>query len=115
MVNRIKASDIDMDDELYNISNPIKAQKNAINYLGKDAIIYKSSNKTKKYAIYDPENNKWVNFGSREPPMEDYLKHKNPLRRKQYLKRALNIKGEWHDNHYSPNNLSIYILWSYKE
>jgi hypothetical protein len=42
---------------------------------------------------------------------EDYTKHKDPVRRQAYLKRATKIKGDWKDNKYSPNNLSINILW----
>jgi len=30
-----------------------------------------------------------------------------------YLKRALKIKGNWMYDEYSPNNLSIYLLWMY--
>lgn len=32
-------------------------------------------------------------------------------RRELYLKRAKNIKGNWKNDLYSPNNLSISILW----
>ena len=43
--------------------------------------------------------------------MEDYTLHGDKKRRDRYLKRATNIKGKWQDNPYSPNNLSINILW----
>ena len=43
--------------------------------------------------------------------MEDYLYHQNEKRRTNYLKRSSNIKGNWKDDPYSPNNLSINILW----
>ena len=42
---------------------------------------------------------------------EDYTKHKNKSRRKNYLARSTKMKGKWKKNKYSPNNLSIHILW----
>jgi len=42
---------------------------------------------------------------------EDFTKHKNLKRRQNYLTRSTNIKGDWKKNKYSPNNLSIHILW----
>jgi hypothetical protein len=42
---------------------------------------------------------------------EDYTIHQDDKRRDSYLSRATNIKGNWRDNKYSPNNLSIHILW----
>jgi hypothetical protein len=44
--------------------------------------------------------------------MEDFEKHQDPQRRERYLKRALNIKGKWKSNIYSPNLLSITLLWN---
>ena len=32
-------------------------------------------------------------------------------RRKLYLGRANNVRGNWRDNKYSANNLAIHILW----
>ena len=43
--------------------------------------------------------------------MEDYTKHKDEKRRKSYLARAKGIKGDWKNNKYSANNLSIHLLW----
>ena len=54
-------------------------------------------------------NHKWVHFGDIE--YEDFTKHKDQERRKRYLSRAKNIKGDWKDNKYSSNNLSMNILW----
>lgn len=107
----IPAIKIKKDDILYEYSNPIEAQKKAFEYLGDLGHLYKSINPKKKYMIYDTINNKWVYFGSMNPPMEDFLKHKNIIRRNNYRKRATNIKGNWKDNPFSPNNLSINILW----
>ena len=90
-------------------SNIKIAQKKAIEYLGKDATLYKSTTQDKKYMILDPKNNKWIHFGAFG--MEDYTKHHDDDRRRRYLARATKIKGNWKDNPYSPNNLSIHILW----
>lgn len=77
--------------------------------MGKTAKLYPSKNKHKKYMIFDPKNKKWVSFG--QLGYEDYTKHKNKSRRKNYLARSRNIRGKWKKNKYSPNNLSIHILW----
>jgi hypothetical protein len=90
-------------------SNPVIAQKMAYKYLGKTAKLYPGKTKNKKYSIFDAKNNKWVSFG--QLGYEDYTQHKNKTRRKSYLKRASNIKGNWKHNKYSPNNLSIHVLW----
>ena len=94
---------------LLKYSNPKTAQHQALKYLGKTAKLYPSNKKDKKYAIYDPNNDKWVNFG--QLGYEDFTKHKNKERRQNYLTRSRNIKGNWKNNKYSPNNLSIHILW----
>lgn len=88
------------------------AQQNAYNYLGEDAKLYISPRKNKKYRIFNPLENKWVDFGQMDPPMEDFTKHKDKARQQRYLKRASKIKGNWKNNPYSPNNLSISILWA---
>ena len=41
----------------------------------------------------------------------DYTKHKDKERREAYLKRASNIKGNWMFDRYSPNSLSLHLLW----
>jgi len=94
---------------LLRYSNPRSAQKKAYKYLGKTAKLYPADKKDKKYKIFDPKNEKWVNFG--QLGYEDFTKHKNKSRRKNYLTRSKNIKGDWKTNKYSPNNLSIHILW----
>ena len=108
-MNLIKSIDIPKNDRLYSVSDPIKAQSNIIKYLGKNKVLYKSSKPSHKYMVLDLINHKWVHFGSIE--YEDFTKHQDPLRRKRYLARATNIKGDWKDNKYSSNNLSINILW----
>jgi predicted nucleotide-binding protein (sugar kinase/HSP70/actin superfamily) len=66
--------------------------------------------------IFDPYNNKFVHFGAMgyldySKYLQIYdLKTANKHRRR-YLKRALFIKGNWMDNAYSPNYLSMLLLW----
>lgn len=104
----IPVKDLDINDHLFYISNPKKAQYNAFKYLGPSAILYKSFKPNKKYKILNQYTNKYIDFGS---DMQDYLHHQNENRRNSYLKRSSNIKGNWKDDPYSPNNLSINILW----
>lgn len=95
--------------KLLQYSNPKQAQKMAYKYLGKTAKLYPANNLHKKYKIYDPKNNKWINFG--QIGYEDYTKHKNKTRRKNYLTRTKFMRGNWRKNPYSANNLSRNILW----
>ena len=90
-------------------SNPRIAQQNAYKYLDKNSKLFPSLNKDKKYRIYDPKNEKWINFG--QIGYQDYTKHRDKTRRKNYLTRSKGIKGNWKNNKYSPNNLSRNILW----
>jgi hypothetical protein len=90
-------------------SDPTTAQKRAYRYLGKTATLYPAQKKDKKYSIYDPKHQKWVNFG--QLGYEDYTKHHEKTRRRNYLRRSRKITGSWKENKYSPNNLSIHILW----
>ena len=62
--------------------------------------------------MIEKPDGKWVHFGSFNPPMEDYTKHEDEYRRINYLVRSSNIKGNWKNDIYSPNNLSINILWN---
>jgi hypothetical protein len=90
-------------------SNPIVAQKMAYKYLGKSAKLYPAKNPQKKYSIYDPNNQKWIEFG--QIGYENFTKHKDKSRRKNYLTRTASMKGNWKKNKYSRNNLSRRILW----
>lgn len=89
-------------------SNPEQALKNAKIYLGRHVNLFISNKPDKKYMIQDPQG-KWVHFG--QIPYEDYTKHQDDFRRNNYLIRSANIRGNWRDNPYSPNNLSRNILW----
>jgi hypothetical protein len=97
---------------IYLYSTPRTAQRMAYKYLGriKTAKLYPARNPAKKYMIFDPKNNKWVNFG--QMGYEDYTKHHDKTRRKNYLTRTKGMLGDWKSNKYSANNLSRSILWT---
>lgn len=105
----IPANKIKKSDSLYKVSNPKEVQKKAKDIYGKTAIVYKSNRPKNKYQILDTITGKWVFFGFAK--MEDFTKHQDEKRQKNYLKRAMNIKGNWRQNPFSPNNLSILLLW----
>jgi len=92
------------------VSNPDKALANTKKYLGKNTPLYPSEKSKYKYKIFNPNTNKFVYFGSML--YQDYLKHGSEIRKKNYLLRSGNIKGNWKDDKYSPNNLARNILWS---
>ncbi len=92
-----------------NFSNPKIVFKKAREYLGKDVIIRLSDKAKKKYMVFNHDTRKWVYFG--QVGYEDFTKHGDQLRRENYLRRTENIKGNWKENKYSPNNLSRNILW----
>ncbi len=68
--------------------------------------------------IYNPITNKFVHFGAMG--YFDFFVYKHLFglevaneHRNRYLKRALKIKGDWKENPYSPNYLSMLLLWDY--
>ena len=90
----------------------------ARHYYGKNVKLLQSSRKAKKYMIYNPYNNKFVHFG--QMGYKDFTKYVQLYdletaneHRKKYLKRALKIRGNWKDNPYSPNFLSMLLLWDF--
>lgn len=89
-------------------SNPTEVYRRARKYLGKTVKIGLSTKKDKKYMVITPDG-KIVHFG--QMGYEDFTKHKNKTRRKNYLTRATRIKGDWKENKYSANNLAIRLLW----
>lgn len=95
--------------DLRNVSNFKIARLKAKLYLGGNTELFISTRKDKKYMVLNPFTNQMIHFGSIN--YEDYTHHNDDYRRMSYLKRATHIKGEWKDNKYSPNNLSINILW----
>ena len=97
--------------ELLKVSDPNIVINKARKYFNnKDINLFISTHKNKKYQIYDPLKNKMVHFG--DIRFEEFTKHKNKQRQQAYLKRSTNIKGNWKNNLYSPNNLSINLLWN---
>jgi len=96
-------------EELLKYSNPELAQQKAYKYLGKTAELFVSDKPDKKYDIFDPNLNKYISFG--QMGFEDFTYHNDKARQQRYLNRATNIKGNWKNNPYSPNNLAIHILW----
>ena len=50
-----------------------------------------------------------VHFG--QMGYEDYTKHNNKTRRKNYLRRTANMRGNWKKDKYSANNLARNLLW----
>ena len=89
-------------------SNPTEVYRLAKKYLGKTAKIGLSTKKEKKYMVTTPDG-KIVHFG--QMGYQDYTRHKDKKRRKNYLTRSRKIKGDWKKNKYSANNLAIHLLW----
>lgn len=94
--------------DLVRYSDPERVAENAKQYFGHEVDLYPSSRKDKKYMIADPVG-KMVHFG--QYGAEDYTYHGNELRRQNYLNRATRIRGNWANDRYSPNSLSINLLW----
>ena len=97
-----------MSNEILKWSNPFEVKRKAIKYLGKNVPLYYSFKPDKKYMVITPDD-KVVHFG--QQGYEDFTKHQDPKRRKSYLARTANMRGDWKDNPYSANNLSRNLLW----
>lgn len=95
-------------EELLKNSNPDKVSKNALDYFGKVVPIYMSDKPNKKYMLKNPQG-KYVHFG--DINYEDFTRHMDKSRQTKYLKRAMAIKGNWFNDPYSPNNLSLHLTW----
>jgi len=89
-------------------STPEIVLQKAQHYLGKNVRLFISNKTDKKYMVEDP-NGKMIHFGA--IGYEDYTKHGDEFRRNNYLARTSNMKGNWRDNPYSPNNLARNLLW----
>ena len=70
--------------------------------------VFVSTRKDKKYMILN-DSKKFIHFGANG--YEDFTKHMDENRRRLYLARATKIKGNWKSDKFSPNNLSIHLLW----
>jgi hypothetical protein len=69
--------------------------------------------------IFDKYTNRFVHFGAMgyldyTKYLQLYDKKTADLHRNRYLNRALNIKGDWKTDHYSPNYLTLLLLWRYE-
>jgi hypothetical protein len=96
----------DTGKNIYLYSNPNVVQKKAHKLLGKDARVVISPRKNKKYRMYNPLTNKYVDFGYYE--MEDYTKHQDKERQRKFKIR----NARWADAEpYSSSFLSYYLLW----
>ena len=92
--------------ELIKVSAPKQVEDRAYIYYGRP--VYLSTRKYKKYMIKD-DWGKWHHFG--DIRYQDYTFHKNNDRRLSYKKRMMGVKGAWRDDEYSPNWLSLRLLW----
>jgi hypothetical protein len=92
---------------LVKVSDPKEVDRRADEFYNKS--VFLSTRKYKKYMILD-NNDKWRHFGSLL--YEDFTRHKNNDRREKYIKRMKGIKGNWRDDIYSPNMLSLVLLWN---
>lgn len=95
---------------LINNSNIEAVLFNAFDYLGKDGFLYYSPKKNKKFRIYDPIFHKWVDFGNMNE--KDFTQHHDELKRQKFLKKITKNKGNWRENPFSPERLTIEILWT---
>jgi hypothetical protein len=108
--NNFYYHDKDKYEELLKVSNLKKVNENAIKYLNDpDIVLYISTQKNKKYMLYDKEKTHKTHFV--DIRYSDFTKHNDLERREAYLRRATNLNGHWRDCKYSPNNLSIHLLW----
>jgi hypothetical protein len=97
-------------NELKLYSNPTNVKKKAVDIFGKDVKLAVSTRKNKKYMILNTNTNKWIHFG--QLPYFDYTKTGDDDKRRRYLQRATAIKSDWASNPYSPNSLSVRLLWN---
>lgn len=96
-------------EKLLQNSNPDKVSKNALDYFGKNIPIYMSDKPNKKYMLRNPQG-KYIHFG--DINYADYTRTLDKEKQRKYLKRAMGIKGNWFSDPYSPNMLSIHLLWT---
>ena len=109
--NNFKYHDKDKYEQLLKVSDPQKVFENAVKYFDDPNIeLYLSTLKNKKYMIINKDNMKKIHFVHID--YHDFTKHNDLKRREAYLNRAYNIRGKWMENKYSPNNLSIALLWN---
>lgn len=94
-------------DELLKYSDPKRVKRLTKKFLGDDVKLYVSTRKDKKYMVKDPDG-KMIHFGSFNPPMEDFSKHLDLDRQRNFRNR----NKKWADaDKWSPAWLSYYLLW----
>ena len=93
--------------ELLKVSDPKEVDRRAEEYYGRPT--YLSTRKYKKYMILDDEG-KWRHFG--DIRYTDGTRHKDITRIINYRNRMNGVKGNWKDDEYSPNMLSLRLLWA---
>ena len=88
------------------VSNPSRVYSAAKKIYGNNVMIELSERKNKKYKLWDPNNKKWIHYG--DSRYEDYTKHNDPDRRKDFRTR----NAKWADAPlYSPAFASFWTLW----
>lgn len=92
--------------EVNHFSNYTTAKRRTHQVLGKNAKLYLSNRKNKKFMVIDPKTHKKINFG--QMGYEDWLKHKDKTRRRHFLTRNHKWKSA---KKYSPAYLAYHILW----
>jgi hypothetical protein len=103
---------------LKNVSNVQMVEKNCEKLFGDKMMLIPSTRKNKKYMLFDwIITLKFIHFGDiRYKDYTKYLELYGPeianQHRERYLKRATKLRGDWQDNPFSPNNLSINLLWN---
>lgn len=93
-------------NELLKVSDPEEVNRRAIEYYGRPT--YLSTRKYKKYMIQDDWGN-WRHYG--DIRYSDGTFHKDMERIIRYKKRMMGVKGNWRNDEYSPNWLSLRLLW----
>ena len=92
---------------MYKVSDINKVNK--LSRMIYEKTVEPSTRKNKKYMIMN-DDHKYIHFGDLR--YEDFTKHQDLNRLKNYLSRATKIKGNWKKDKYSQKNLAINLLWN---
>jgi hypothetical protein len=92
--------------EVNKYSNYAKAKRQTRKFLGKNAKLFLSTRKNKKFMVIDPETGHKIHFG--QMGYDDHLKDPTPSKRNNFLNR----NHKWSNaKKYSPAYLAYHILW----
>ena len=97
--------------ELLAVSNPKQVASNLKKFFRNEKVVPNlliSTRMNKKYMVVSPDGRR-SHFG--DINYQDFTKHQDKNRQLRYLTRANAIRGNWANDKYSPNNLSINLLW----